>query len=55
MIKIQCFAHLQEKLGQDQLMLDYKKISVKDLLKELASTYSLQTNTFIVAVNEEYG
>jgi sulfur-carrier protein len=54
MIKIQFFAHLREKVGQDQLMLDFKKISVKDLLEELANTYQLQTDTFMVAVNEEY-
>jgi molybdopterin converting factor small subunit len=35
-------------------MLDFKKISVKDLLEELANSYQLQTDTFMVAVNEEY-
>ncbi|WP_339145946.1 MULTISPECIES: molybdopterin converting factor subunit 1 [unclassified Sutcliffiella] len=54
MIKIQFFAHLREKVGQDQLMLDFKKISVKDLLEVLANSYQLQTDTFMVAVNEEY-
>jgi molybdopterin synthase sulfur carrier subunit len=54
MIKVQFFAHLREKVGQDELMLDFKKISVKDLLEELANSYQLQTDTFMVAVNEEY-
>lgn len=54
MINVQCFAHLREKFGQNELTVDHNRISVKKLLEELAETYSLQTDSFMVAVNEEY-
>ncbi|PPA70711.1 molybdopterin converting factor subunit 1 [Jeotgalibacillus proteolyticus] len=54
MITVQCFAHLREQLGQDQITVEKEKLTVKELLKELTDQYAIQTDSLMVAVNEEY-
>ncbi|TDL31405.1 molybdopterin converting factor subunit 1 [Jeotgalibacillus sp. S-D1] len=54
MINVQCFAHIREQIGKDQLILDETKITVKDLMDKLSALYSIQTESIMVAVNEEY-
>lgn len=54
MINVLCFAHLKEKIGQEQLELTHNELTVKELLRELRENHSIETDSFIVAVNEEY-
>ncbi|MEK4029503.1 MULTISPECIES: molybdopterin converting factor subunit 1 [Bacillaceae] len=54
MINILCFAHLKEQIGKEQLEVASNELTVEELLSELREKYSIETDTLIVAVNEEY-
>lgn len=55
MITVLLFAHLQDEIGQRELKLAIKEITVKDLKQTLTESYHLsQMETTMVAVNEEY-
>ncbi|KMY54259.1 molybdenum cofactor biosynthesis protein MoaD [Bacillus sp. FJAT-27231] len=54
MINVLCFAHLKEQVGQEQLELAHDELTVKELLQELHEQHSIDTDSLIVAVNEEY-
>ncbi|MGD7044990.1 molybdopterin converting factor subunit 1 [Jeotgalibacillus proteolyticus] len=54
MIHIQCFAHLREQTGQDTITLEQTSLSVAELLAELSSRYAIETESLMVAINEEY-
>lgn len=55
MIKILLFAHLQEKVGKENLELDVQQITVNELKKQLENTYHLrEINQVMTAINEEY-
>ncbi|TFE01853.1 molybdopterin converting factor subunit 1 [Jeotgalibacillus sp. R-1-5s-1] len=54
MITVNCFAHLKEQLGQDRITLEYKELTVQQLLQVLQEKYEVKTETILVAVNEEY-
>ncbi|MDG5471886.1 molybdopterin converting factor subunit 1 [Jeotgalibacillus sp. ET6] len=54
MIHIQCFAHLREQTGQDTITLDQTSLSVAELLAELSARYAIETESLMVAINEEY-
>ncbi|WP_088066687.1 molybdopterin converting factor subunit 1 [Gottfriedia luciferensis] len=56
MIKVLLFAHLREKLGTEQLMIqDKNEMSVQDLKIWLSEQYNLQSlNHVMTAINEEF-
>lgn len=56
MIKVLLFAHLREKLGTEQLMIqDKNEMSVQDLKLWLSEQYDLQSlNHVLTAINEEF-
>ncbi|MBM7579607.1 MoaD/ThiS family protein [Jeotgalibacillus terrae] len=54
MIKVNCFAHLKELAGGNHIHIDKKEMSVKELLEEVQRQYHIQTDSVLVAINEEY-
>lgn len=55
MIKILFFAELQEKMGESQIELEKKQITVADLKAELQEIYQLTgLEQVMTAINEEY-
>ncbi|MDQ0208904.1 MoaD/ThiS family protein [Alkalicoccobacillus murimartini] len=54
MITVKCFAHLEEQIGSHTLEFSYKEKTVEALLDELQITYSINLDSIMVAVNEEY-
>ncbi|WP_059105630.1 molybdopterin converting factor subunit 1 [Shouchella shacheensis] len=54
MIHIKCFAHVKEKIGSDEITVNYQKVTVGALLQELAERYQFSKEQIMVAVNEEY-
>ncbi|KIL49122.1 molybdopterin converting factor subunit 1 [Jeotgalibacillus campisalis] len=54
MIHVQCFAHLKEQTGQDTITIEQSSLSVADLLAELSARFSIETDSLMVAINEEY-
>lgn len=55
MIKVLLFAHLQEKVGQDSLVINESSLTVKELKESVCTKYELGSLEHVmVAVNEEY-
>ncbi|MDZ5713303.1 MoaD/ThiS family protein [Jeotgalibacillus haloalkalitolerans] len=54
MIKVNCFAHLKELAGGNMIQIDRKEMSVKELLEEVQRQYHIQSDSVLVAINEEY-
>lgn len=54
MINILLFAHLQEAIGEANLTWIELPITVGELKQRLTKKYSLQLQSVMVAVNEEY-
>jgi molybdopterin synthase sulfur carrier subunit len=55
MINVLLFAHLKEQAGAEQITINEKLLTVKELLAVLQETYSLRNlEQVMVAVNEEY-
>lgn len=55
MIKVLLFAHLQEQVGQEMIIVEKDSLTVKQLRDFLCDTYSLGSmENVMVAVNEEY-
>ncbi|QOR67550.1 molybdopterin converting factor subunit 1 [Cytobacillus suaedae] len=55
MITVLFFAHLQDAVGQEKVMMDKAPISIIELKKELAALYSLPNlDNVMFAINEEY-
>ena len=54
MINVLCFAHLKDQIGQEKLTIENRYETVGELLEELSAVYSIETDSIIVAVNEEY-
>jgi sulfur-carrier protein len=55
MITLLLFAHLQEEVGQDKLLLEVDDITVKELKALLNKDYNLtQIEQVMIAINEEY-
>ena len=55
MIKVLLFAHLQEKIGKDNLVIEKNSLTVKELRDFVSQTYEVGSlENVMVAVNEEY-
>ncbi|MFB1082849.1 MoaD/ThiS family protein [Jeotgalibacillus sp. JSM ZJ347] len=54
MIRVNCFAHLKELAGGHHIEIDRKEMSVKELLEDVQNRYHIQTDSVLVAINEEY-
>lgn len=55
MIKVLFFAHIQELVGKDHLIIDDGPLTVKELKAKLISEYQLkQLDEIMFAINEEY-
>ncbi|WP_121605166.1 molybdopterin converting factor subunit 1 [Virgibacillus sp. Bac332] len=55
MIKVLLFAHLQEKLGKDQLDIETNQIKISELKHKLKDQYYLnELDGAMTAINEEY-
>ncbi|RKQ37240.1 molybdopterin converting factor subunit 1 [Oceanobacillus halophilus] len=55
MIKVLLFAHLQEKIGKDQLELEIIQSTVAELKNKLKNQFQLyELNSVMTAINEEY-
>ncbi|MFD2213080.1 MULTISPECIES: molybdopterin converting factor subunit 1 [Bacillaceae] len=55
MIKVLLFAHLQEKIGTDNIVIEKNSLTVKELRDFVSQTYEVGSlENVMVAVNEEY-
>ncbi|TSB45359.1 MoaD/ThiS family protein [Alkalicoccobacillus porphyridii] len=54
MIQIKLFAQLEEQVGEHILEYTYDSKEINELLKELESSYNINLESVMVAVNEEY-
>lgn len=54
MIKVNCFAHLKELAGGNHIEIDRNEMTVKELLEEVQKQYHIQSDSILVAINEEY-
>ncbi|BDG33204.1 molybdopterin converting factor subunit 1 [Parageobacillus thermoglucosidasius] len=54
MITLLFFAHLQEAVGEERVVLSSVPETVRALKKEVESRYHIDLNQVMVAVNEEY-
>lgn len=55
MIKLLLFAHLQEEVGQSELMIETDKMTVEQLKTWVKNEYTVSNiESVMVAVNEQY-
>lgn len=55
MIKLLLFAHLQEEVGQSELMIEADKMTVEQLKTWVKNEYTVSNlESVMVAVNEQY-
>jgi sulfur-carrier protein len=54
MITLLFFAHLQEAVGEERVVLPYVPKTVKELKEEVKQRYRISLEQVMVAVNEEY-
>ncbi|BDG34782.1 molybdopterin converting factor subunit 1 [Parageobacillus sp. VR-IP] len=54
MITLLFFAHLQEAVGEERVILPHVPKTVKELKEEVKQRYRISLEQVMVAVNEEY-
>ncbi|EZP78789.1 molybdopterin converting factor subunit 1 [Parageobacillus genomosp. 1] len=54
MITLLFFAHLQEAVGEERVILPHVPKTVKELKEEVKQRYHISLEQVMVAVNEEY-
>jgi sulfur-carrier protein len=54
MITLLFFAHLQEAIGEERVILPHVSKTVKELKEEVKQRYHISLEQVMVAVNEEY-
>lgn len=55
MIKVLLFAHLQEKVGKESILIERKETTVRDIRDYMLSVYDIgNLENVMIAVNEEY-
>jgi molybdopterin synthase sulfur carrier subunit len=54
MITLLFFAHLQEAVGEERIILPHVPKTVKELKEEVKQRYHISLEQVMVAVNEEY-
>jgi molybdopterin synthase sulfur carrier subunit len=55
MINVLFFAHIQDAIGKESLIIDVGQLTIRELKKKLALEYHLpHLNNIMFAINEEY-
>lgn len=55
MIKVLFFAHIQDVVGKESIIIDKTSLTVRDLKDELSSRFNIKNlHNIMFAINEEY-
>jgi sulfur-carrier protein len=55
MIKVLLFAHLQEQIGKNNIVIEKNSLTVKELRDYVSKTYEVGSlENVMIAINEEY-